>query len=188
MKTYSIKDLYASRNEIADIALSKGACEEPPQLLKDATNNVEAFKVIFDNYDWLIRKTDIRVKEIESITRESLSPWYIWLLETHCLDKGDDDVVIPVINLHKRVIAREVVEESEWTAASDAAREAAVRYAAMYAAASYAAASYAAVSAAAASAAARYASWSASSDASWSAARYASWSVIIEKLYEDLTK
>lgn len=124
MKTYKLSELFDKRKEIADEAIKCGATCDQPQKLKDATTPEEAFVVVLDDYNWLLKNTSIRFSVLDNLTREQLSPWWIWLLETHSLGKEVDYVVQPIIDLHKRVVAGDLPAESEWSAAWSAAKSA----------------------------------------------------------------
>lgn len=153
--TVSIHDLYSHRNEIADWAIAKGAIWNTPDEMRNAATNEEVFKVLLANYKWVADK-GFSCPELDRLKYTDLSPWYVWLLESYCLGHGVDYVVVPVINLHKRVIAGEHVAASEWVTARHSAGTVAST-AAMYAA----------------STAARDAAWAAARDADRDAAWYA---------------
>lgn len=179
--TVSIHDLHTHRNFIAAWASTKGAKCSAPNEMRNASSNEEAFKVLFTNYYWATMK-GFSCPELDSLKHTDLSPWYVWILESYCLDRGADDVVIPVINLHKRIVAGEQVTEQEWDA-TRATTWAAARDPARVT--TWDAAWTAAMGATwnpardTAWAAARDSAWAAASDAAidaaWAAARNAAW-------------
>jgi len=172
----SIHNISDQKTFIVEMAKAKGACESQPARLLAAQTLEEALAVVWQNYGWLKTHTDIRIRELDSLTQEQLAPFYVWLLETYCL--GSNSAVQAVIDLHKRVIAGDFPTNAAWSAAARSAAGAATD----------AAWSAAARSAAARSAAARSVdAWSAACAAD-AAVRAEIWQKLCQQIFEVYSK